>query len=364
MRTSLRVAIILTIFSSQAMAAKGKKSAAPTGPVQTMDANDPAAQEVSEKKAAAPKPETEEERKEKEIRLDSAAVRKSRARDKTGVFGNVLVGFGKAPEAGPGAEAATGKTTSLTLMVGGHYDVSPDFTLAVRVPWTVGSARQTDGLNASVTALGAPELLGEYRVTLSPFTRLPILFGVGIPLAQGNYDTIDGVRQTQLNEVADAASGYRDPELFGPKRLPLILGIGIDYQRRALNLHAANKFVFGFKVGGSLQNTNDPSGAGSYELKSVTFRNVTSAGIAYQFLAKPELFGALDTWFAYNAINAVEFNSRQGASSPTRIQVVFEPRIGARFGKISPSVGYVFPIGGRLADNSTSGLELHCDVAF
>jgi len=38
--------------------------------------------------------------------------------------------------------------------------------------------------------------------------------------------------------------------------------------------------------------------------------------------------------------------------------------VGAHLGKISPSVGYIFPIGGRLADSSVSGLELHCDVAF
>jgi len=363
MRSSLRVALILVIFSGHALAAKPKKGA-PKQAAQTMDSNDPAEKELSEKKAATPKPETVQEQKEKEVQIDAAQVAKTRARDKLGAFGNVLIGFGKAPEPGPGVDPATGKTTSFTFMVGGHYDLSPQFTLAARLPWTVGSARQRDGVNATVQALGAPELLGEYRVALSPFTRLPIFFGLGIPLAQGNYNTVTGSRQTQMNEMADAASGYRDPELFGPKRLPIIVGAGIEYERRALALHAATKFVFGAKVGGQLANVNDPSGAGTYQLKSVTFRNVTSAGIGYRFLDKPDLFGALDSWLAYNAINAVEFSSSSGATAPTRVQVVFEPRVGARFGKISPSLGYVFPIGGRLADNSTSGLELHCDVAF
>ena len=362
MRTSLRVAIILTIFSGHALAAKGKKNAAPTPSGETMDSNDPAAKEQSEKKEAAPKPETVEEQEQKQVRLDSEQIKKTRARDKIAVFGNVLIGFGKAPEAGAGAQKSTGKTTAATFMVGGHYDLSPQLTLGLRIPWTVGSARQEDGLNASVQALGAPELLGEYRIALSPFTRLPVLFGIGIPLAQGNYETAQGFRQTYLNDFADAASGYRDPELFQPKRLPIILGIGIDYERRALNVHAATKFVFGLNLGATYQNPNDP--AGTLELKSLTFRNVTSAGIGYQFLAKPVLFGALDSWVAYSAINTVEFNSNQNATPPARIQVAFEPRVGARFGKISPSLGYIFPIGGRLADNGTSGLELHCDVAF
>ena len=114
-------------------------------------------------------------------------------------------------------------------------------------------------------------------------------------------------------------------------------------------------------VGGS---TIPPNTVGSYELKAVSFRNVTSGGIAYRVLEKPQLYGALDSWFATSAINPIEFESFDHAKKPTRFQLVFEPRVGARFGKISPSVGYIFPIGGRLADSSISGLELHCDVAF
>ncbi len=361
MRISLSLAIILVVFSGPALAAKGKK-AAPKGPVATMDGNDPAAKEISEKKEAEAKPETEAEAEHRETQLDAADVAKEREHSKFGAFGNVLIGFGKAPEPGPGATVATGKTTSATLMVGGHYDLSPELRLGLRIPFSFGSATQRDGLSASSTALGAPELMAEYRLSLSPFTRLPIFFGLGVPVASGNYDEAGSIRQTQLNEMADAASGYRDPELFEPKRLPVILGLGIEYERKALNLHAATKFVFGVKVGGKLPPQTDP--AGTYELKSVSFRNVTGAGVAYTFLAQPQIFGALDSWFAYSAIDPVEFNSRQGATAPTRFQVVFEPRAGARFGKISPSIGYIFPIGGRLADTGASGLELHCDVAF
>ena len=362
MRTSLRLAIILVIFSGHALAAKGKKGA-PKEPAATLDqGGDPVEKEQSEQKAAKVVPPTEAEIAEQERKADAAAAKKSRERDKFGLFGNVLVGFGKAPLPGVGADKTTGKTTSGTFMVGGYYDLSPELTLGARLPWTIGSQRQPDGDTETVTALGALELMGEYRVALSPFTRLPILFGLGAPTAQGTYNDQAGIRQTNLNAMADAASGYRDPELFGPKRLPLIVGVGIDYQRKALSLRAATKFVLGIKVGGQLPSGQDP--VGTYELNSVTFRNVTSAGIAYQFLDRPKLFGALDSWLAYSAIDALEFKSAMGATPPTRFQVVFEPRIGARFGKISPSIGYIFPIGGRLADAPTSGLELHCDFGF
>ncbi|MES1174584.1 MAG: hypothetical protein ABUL62_09650 [Myxococcales bacterium] len=371
MRISFGLALILVVFSigeGHALAAKGAKKAPPKAPAQSMDSGeaDPTEKEVSEKKEATVKKKTDEEleqeQKERELALDTKQIKAAREHDRVGVFGNVLIGFGKAPEPGPAAQKYTGKTTAATFMVGGHYELSPELSIGLRIPFTAGSERQVDGLNQSSQVLGTPELIAEYRVALSPFTRLPISFGLGVPVAQGNYDTPTGQRSARMNDFADAASGYRDPELFAPKRLPIVVGVGIEYERKALNVHAATKFVAGVKAGAKAWPPGDP--VGNYDVKSVSFRNVTSAGIAYQFLEKPKLYGALDSWFATSAINPVEFESFDNAKKPTRFQVVFEPRIGARFGKISPSVGYIFPIGGRLADSSISGLELHCDVAF
>ncbi|HEY1535595.1 MAG TPA: hypothetical protein VGF76_16350 [Polyangiaceae bacterium] len=363
MRISCRIAVILVIFSGHAWA-KPKK-ANPKHPGTTMDSNDPVDKEKSDDGPFTPEGKTgplkrEEVKQEEAERVAALPPINRRPRDPVGVFGNLLIGFGKAPVAGPGENPTTGRTTEATFMVGGHYDLSPSFTVGARLPFSFGSARQADGLYASSAALGALELMGEERVSLTRFTLLPIDFGLGVPIAQGDYQTATGGRQLGLNAMADAASGYRDPELFGPKRLPIIAGVGIDYQKLELDLHAATKFVAGVKVGGPLP---DDAAAG-FKLKSVSFRNVTSAGIAYQFLDKPVLFGALDSWLVYNAINALEYTSPAGAAGPTRFQVVFEPRVGARFGKVSPSLGYVFPIGGRLADAGASGLELHCDIGF
>ena len=364
MRISCRIAVILVIFSGHAWA-KPKK-ANPKHPGTTMDSNDPVDKEKSDDGPFTPAGKTgplkqEEVKQEEAERVAALPPINRRPRDPVGVFGNLLIGFGKAPEAGPGENPTTGRTTEATFMVGGHYDLSPSFTFGARLPFSFGSARQADGLYASAAALGALELMGEERVSLTRFTLLPIDFGLGVPIAQGDYETTSGIRQRQLNEMADAASGYRDPELFGPKRLPIIAGVGIDYQKLALDLHAATKFVAGVKVGGQI---SDDDAIAGLKLKAVSFRNVTSAGIAYQFLDKPVLFGALDSWMGYNAVNAEEYTSPTGAVGPTRFQVVFEPRVGGRFGKVSPSLGYVFPIGGRLADAGASGLELHCDIAL
>lgn len=368
MRISSRVAIILVIFSGQAFA-KGKKDA-PGGKTGAgmMDSNDPVEHEKSDEGPFAPKGKIDEAGEPgADDHPEPAAVVKARPRDKIAVFGNILIGFGRPPQPGvtPDTDAQEGKGTSFTFMAGGHYDVSPAFTVGLRVPWTTSTQRQYDGISASAQALGAPELMGEYRVPLGTLTRLPIDFGVGIPIAQGNYDKVNGIaqfRQVLVNDLADAASGYRDGELFSPRRVPVIVGVGIEYERQALTLHAGTKFVIGVNAGGKL--VAPPDSFGTLNLKSVTFRDVTSGGIAYEVLDKPKLNIGLESWLAYNAINAVEYTYNGDTTKPTRFQFMLEPRLGARFGKISPSLGYVFPIGGRLADTKTTGLELHCDVAF
>jgi hypothetical protein len=373
MRISGKTAVLLVIFNAHAWAAqpaaRAKGKPAHTG-ASSMDSNDPVEKEKSDAGPFAPQGKTgelkeEEAAQERAAKAAETLPEKPEPRAAIAMFGNVVIGFGHAPEPGPGTASATGKAAGATFIVGGRYDVSSELTLGLRIPWSVAAVRQSDGSRPSTGALGAPELMGEYRVTLSPRTLLPIAFGLGVPVAQGDYDTVTGreaYRQTQVNDFADASSGYRDPELFAPKRLPIIAGVGIAYTKQELELHAATKFVLGIKVGG--QQVRPVDNSGTYELKSVTFRNVTSAGLTYRFLAKPVLAGALDSWIAYNAVNAEEFTSAAGAAGPARIQLVFEPRLVARFAQLSPSLGYIFPIGGRLADSSTSGLELHCDVAF
>ena len=53
--------------------------------------------------------------------------------------------------------------------------------------------------------------MGEYRVSLNRLTTIPIIFGVGIPVAQGNPDQTGtdttGHQQAYVNSLADATSG-------------------------------------------------------------------------------------------------------------------------------------------------------------
>src|SRR5882724_11474863 len=104
MRISSRVAIIVVIFSGHAWAKPKKANAKHTGT--TMDSNDPVEKEKSDEGPFTPSGKTgelkkEEEKQEEEKRVAALPPVKRRPRDKIGAFGNLVIGFGKAPEPGP-----------------------------------------------------------------------------------------------------------------------------------------------------------------------------------------------------------------------------------------------------------------------
>jgi hypothetical protein len=141
-----------------------------------------------------------------------------------------------------------------------------------------------------------------------------------------------------VNSLADASHGFRDGELYQPKRLPLILGAGLRHGRGALALHAATKFVFGFNIGGAVKD-----------------ENLFGPGI---------LAAGLDAWFSYRAIDPVKFESAVDATPPSSFQFVVEPKLGARFGKLSAGAGFLLPVGGPLGDAGMKGVRLNASYAL
>jgi hypothetical protein len=219
-------------------------------------------------------------------------------------------------------------------------------------------------------AFGSPEIFGELRHPLSELWSLPILFGLGVPIAQGEPDPsetgdITASTKNYTGLLIDAAGGWRDSELYAPKRLPVIVGVGVRHERRALEFHASTKLVAGVNLGTEISNPKvygmDPTGQlGEVKAKAVSLRDVTLVGIKYD-LSQKFWIGA-DAWMVYTPIEPVQYES--SATPPSKLQFVGEPRIGAAFGKLRPSLGFIYPIGGRLADSSIFGIRAHIDYVF
>jgi hypothetical protein len=292
---------------------------------------------------------------------------KARPRDPIVVYLEPLIGFGQGISASAVDQTAGPEGTVSTVEAGGRYDLSPKLSIGLRVAWSTASMDQANGTSLAASAFASPELRLEYRHPFSPLTTLPIWFGLGIPVAQGNPDPSGsdtaGQHQAAVNYLADASHGLRDGELYQPKRLPLVLGVGLFHDRNGLDLHAYTKGVFGVDVGTDIEDPNFYAPAGTIKANGLSIRNVTLVGATYEFLAQPALFAGLDAWFSYRAIHPVEYESAIGATRDT-FQFVVEPRVGARFGKLGVAAGFLMPVGGPLGEAGMNGVRLHANYAL
>jgi len=362
------LAFSLVFVANSALAQKKPKAEKKAdGPSAAATWTDPTENEKSDKGPYTPhKDEADEPAPEPK---NKNAPDPGRKRDKIAAFGQLVIGFGKLPSENPNFDdKPSGSGTALGFQLGGRYDLKPNISAGLRIPITTATVKQPNGTNLSSTAFGAPELFGEYRVALNPLTTIPITFGIGIPVAQGDPDqtTLDtaGEHKDEVNRFADATTGWRDSELFQPKHLPIVLGGGIRHERRDWELHGDLKFVLLPALSTKVNRPLDPSNTGTYKLNGFAMREVTTVGGSYNFLDKPLLYAGLDFALVWTPIQTFEFNSTSNVTEPSSVQAILEPKVGARFGKISPNVSYIAPLGGRLGHTGIGGVRLHVDAYF
>lgn len=372
MRSSsiLSVAVSVLFLANNALAQqKGKGGKGKSGASAAATWTDPTETEKSDKGPYAPKSEAEPppEAVAKPKPEKPAPPDPGRKRDKLLMFGQIVIGFGEAPLNNPGY-VNTAKGTVVGFQVGGRYDLTKAFSLGLRVPLSTATVRQVNGKNLSSTAFGSPELLGEYRVQLGKLSQLPIYLGFGIPVAGGNADRSDrgdteGLSKDTVQRLADATTGWKDSELFQPERMPIVLGVGFRHERRDWELHADAKFVLLPALDKTVANPqSEPPGTGTYVINSFAMREVTVFGASYNFLDKPTLYGGLDLALVWTPIETFDFEPADKTNKPSKLQAVLEPKIGVRFPIMTPSIGYVAPLGGRLGDGDIGGVRLLLDV--
>jgi hypothetical protein len=361
---SLSLALVLSLLAHDASAQKKGKPAKAQGPSAAETWTDPTEQEKSDKgpytpqsqKEAEPQPEPEPAKKEDP----------GRQRDKLSMFGQLLIGFGEAPLNDP-TYSYTGKGTVLGVMIGGRYDFTRAISAGLRVPLTTASVRQTDGKQLSTTAWGSPELFGEYRIQLNKLSSIPIGLGVGIPVAQGNPDRsnradTEGTAQDTVQRLADATSGWLDSELFQPKRMPIVVAGGFRHERRDWEVHAGLKFVLLPALNTDVANPAEEPLIGQYVVNSFALREVTQVGATYNFFDDPMFYGGLDFALVWTPIETFDFEPTSDVNKPSALQAVLEPKLGVRFKYLTPSIGYIAPLAGRLADGGVGGVRLKLDV--
>jgi hypothetical protein len=311
-------------------------------------------------------PEQREKEKEAAKKAEPPKKKHYGNRKTIGVFAEALIGFGKAPVPGAGNPAGgstTGDATSYAFLVGGHFDLTPEFRLMLRVPFTVGTVGTVTG-DASTNALGNPEILARYRLTDPGDIEWAVRLGIGIPVAQGNPDFTNvgdasGFAAGRLQTVADGANGWHDPELYAVKRLPISPALQFTDRADKLRLNAELKAVVMPKVGGTFSNPGASGPNTNYSLNSIAFTAILGGSASYELF--DHFYGALAAWLTYVPAAQIDYTSQ--ATAPSPFQFVIEPRLLAQFGKIVPSVGFVLPVAGQLGGN-IYGVRIHIDAVF
>jgi hypothetical protein len=103
-------------------------------------------------------------------------------------------------------------------------------------------------------------------------------------------------------------------------------------------------------------------GIGTYKSNAFALREVTTLGGTYDILSSPAFWAGLDLSLIWSPIQTLDFEPAQDVNKPSSVQAVLEPRVGVRFKRFAPSIGYVAPLGGRLGDAGVGGVRLHLDV--
>ena len=307
-------------------------------------------EESTEGEAAEAKPEPEKPIK----------VRKT-----VGLFGEAIIGFGQAPEPGPGT-LKTGDATSFGFMIGGHVDVTNPFRLMLRLPLSTGTIKNARNppSDTHVTALGVPELAGRLRLGEPGATEWALRLGVGIPIGQGNPDVTakssdtHGWEQARLQRVVNAANGWHDPELYTLKRIPVSPSLLFLYRGSKVRVNGELKLVLLPQIGGDVVDPTAGGPGGTFQYNGLGFWTILGGSVSYEVLSKKYL--ALAAWATYEIARDYEWS---GGNPPSPLQFVIEPRILAQFGKVVPSVGFLLPLGGQLGGD-IFGLRLHVDVVF
>lgn len=296
---------------------------------------------------------------------DSAARLAARKEKPLGVHGDLLLGFGKAPLPGP-VDLRSPDATAISLVLGASYAVKPELSLGIDIPWTTASydsSADQSAIDESANALGNPMLRLEYRL-VKPSFDIPLRFGVGIPVAQGEPDPTNAdrakVAQTQVQLTADAARAWREGEYYAVGRMPVTLGAGIEFPGD-FEFSAAETLLLAPKIRGEVS-IPDGLGNGQAKLNSLAMRSVTDVGASYWFIE--QLGASLRGSLVYKIVDAVDYESNDNVTQPSPLQLAIEPQIRANYAGVIGFVGYLVPLGGQLSDAKMSGIRLGAQAAF
>lgn len=287
---------------------------------------------------------------------------------------DTVLGFGGVNVVTDQPQSAT-KVTVVSFLPALSYRFGDVWTVGLRIPFSTGSSTGPIGAidKYSQFAVGNLEILVRPTFQLTKRLRLPAQVAFLPPTAMGQYfvdpNDTGNVARAIVNQAAGASRGWEDNALFATKRVGIVPGVGLTYDRGAAHAAVGTKLEIMVQAGGN--EPQDPN------VKSVTTVSpgvaqrgavtnwVTSLSFFYDFL-DGKLAPGLRAWLAVNTVPITDASIDYSGA-----QFVLEPDVTTKIplGKVvlHGAVGGIVPVGGHLgggAGASIGGLRLRLGLMF
>lgn len=268
----------------------------------------------------------------------------------------------------PGYTVGNSKVTSESFIVGGALKVTKNFSLGVRVPFTLGSFFPVENNSRGTTALGNIEIEGEYEKHLSHNVAMAGILGISLPTAQGvvlpekeQLESLqnlavdqNGMDRYALNRAAALSRGSEDNALYEVRRFGINPKIAFDIKA------AEGKIVISpyLKMENLIATGDIPYRCGSDGKSSCNYLGELVPGLGVRFRAHKHFTPALRFWA--NIAFAGVPKGEEAVSAALEPQLIFpvanvQPMIGviipvagpAKVGGDTPAVGVRFALGAK-----------------
>jgi hypothetical protein len=261
-----------------------------------------------------------------------------------------------------------------SILLGVFYQADPKINARLRLPISTGSIDGVDpttfGGEASfnATAAGNLELGMTYITDQGPHTKLPLDIGLYLPTAGGDrFPPPEGngrQRAYVVNTAAAWSHGMEEDPLFIPHRLSLVPKVSLRYSSGGIATGGYVKLPLLIRMGGG-NPSEPPIGVEDFKINGAVVQAILG-GDFHVDVSHNKIDIGTRAWLAWMSAEYIE-RILAGSTAPSRIQFGLEPQVRAVFGPLKTVLGFIWPIGGRLAGtdlNHAYGFHLGAIYGF
>lgn len=225
----------------------------------------------------------------------------------------------------------------------GHYRILPDLDVGVLLPVASGFVFLPARLeHADAWLLGNPQLFGFQRFHLTRRLEVQTGVGIGLPLGSGSGTPAGELHTNRILALASGILGWKNPELFSPRRLTFTPSVDLRWREDALGAGVELRLPFMLQTEGEDDDQSSLNRVGS------------AAVLSAQWSVSPWrwLFLTHRGWLTHNTV----WNAEATQAHPERAQVVIQTELGFVFGRaFYMTINYLQPVGGPLFGELQSG---------